>query len=480
MTLTIELGADPQVAFGPSPLGELISALHVLSAPTHHTAQHAWAAAVAATLPADLADRIDAASFLWQVGRADFLVPSAVRATLADDLDDLDALDEDTFRHAAFIPACGADRRARRTRPGPGRRTQAAAQSNAVGVTVPATSGPAEPADPGHSDRAPGRAQPEPADLRHSHLAPGPAEPQPADPRHSDQASGPAEPEPADPRHSDGAPGPAEFDPRHPHRAPAPQRTADPAEGTPEPAGRATPAPGRPEDRSATRARALSRARGPAQAEFVDRLLTDLPGLRAWLRRLFEDCEAAFFAEAWRQVRVRLVTDARDKSELYRRKGLAAAVEAMSPALSVRGTKLLIDKLRVSTATAEQRGITFAPTAFGWPHLVVSDEPGWRPVVQYPVAPEAVVPLDLVRRRMEALSNPARMRLCWLLARGAHTTGELAEAWQLSAPEVSRHLAVLHRAGLLERERRGRYTLHRLDLAAVGRLGSDLVEALLR
>ncbi|MGY0230833.1 DUF5937 family protein [Longispora urticae] len=417
MTLTIELGPDPQVAFGPSPLGELISVLHVLSAPTHHPAQHAWAAAVAATLPADLADRIDAASFLWQVGRADFLVPSAVRATLADDLDDLDALDEDTFRYAAFIPACGADRRARRTRPGPARRAQPAARPNAVGATARA---------------APDLAEPEPAD------------------------------------------------PRHPYQALSPQGTADPAGVGPEPAGRAAPAPGTPGDRAAARARDLSRARGPAQAEFVDRLLTDLPGLRAWLRRLFEDCESAFFAEAWRQVRVRLVTDARDKSELYRRKGLAAAVGAMSPALSVRGTKLLIDKLRVSTATAEQRGITFAPTAFGWPHLVVSDEPGWRPVVQYPVAPEAVVPLDLVRRRMEALSNPARMRLCWLLARGAHTTGELAEAWQLSAPEVSRHLAVLHRAGLLERERRGRYTLHRLDLAAVGRLGSDLVEALLR
>ncbi|GIG62739.1 hypothetical protein Lfu02_71110 [Longispora fulva] len=434
MTLTIELGPDPQVAFGPSPLGELIGALHVLSDPAHHPTQHAWAAAVAATLPADLADRIDAASFLWQVGRADFLVPSAIRATLAEDLDDLDALDDDTFLYAAFIPACGADRRTRRTRPSPVSRAPAAGhQTDPTGTAPPATRHPTV------TTRVPGSGRPADQD------PPGPTTSHPAMPH---------------PGLSD------------PTIAPTPD----------------LPGPTAAPDRWAAeiwamtrdRARELSRARGPAQSEFVERLLTDLPGLRAWLRRLFEDCESAFFGEAWRQVRVRLMSDARDKSELFRRRGLAAAVAAMSPALSVRGTRLLIDKLRVSTASAVDAGITFAPTAFGWPHLVISDEPGWRPVVQYPVAPEAVVPLDLVRRRMEALANPARMRLCWLLARGAHTTGELADAWQLTAPEVSRHLAVLHRAGLLEKERRGRYTLHRLDLAAVGRLGSDLVEALLR
>jgi len=35
------------------------------------------------------------------------------------------------------------------------------------------------------------------------------------------------------------------------------------------------------------------------------------------------------------------------------------------------------------------------------------------------------------------------------LARSSHTTSELAFAWDLTAPEVSRHLAVLRRAGLL-------------------------------
>ena len=84
---------------------------------------------------------------------------------------------------------------------------------------------------------------------------------------------------------------------------------------------------------------------------------------------------------------------------------------------------------------------------------------GWRPVLQYPVA-EAGLPepvsLALVQQRLEALAHPIRLRLARTIARGPHTTGELATAWQLSAPEVSRHLAVLRRAGLLITERRGR------------------------
>lgn len=73
-----------------------------------------------------------------------------------------------------------------------------------------------------------------------------------------------------------------------------------------------------------------------------------------------------------------------------------------------------------------------------------------------------------------------RMSLCRHLARGAYSTGELADAHDLTAPEVSRHLAVLRRAGLLTTRRRGRYVLHQLDLSVVVRIGSDFLESVLR
>ena len=103
--------------------------------------------------------------------------------------------------------------------------------------------------------------------------------------------------------------------------------------------------------------------------------------------------------------------------------------------------------------------------------------------MQYPVAgPRASGPvmLDAVGRRLGALAHPVRLRLVRTLARGPHTTGELALAWDLTPPEVSRHLAVLRRAGLLTAERRGRYVRYAADLPALTALGTDRPAAVLR
>ncbi|MFF6828217.1 DUF5937 family protein [Streptomyces longwoodensis] len=94
--------------------------------------------------------------------------------------------------------------------------------------------------------------------------------------------------------------------------------------------------------------------------------------------------------------------------------------------------------------------------------------------------PSEPVPLETVTRRLEALSHPVRLRLLRTLARGPHTTGELAHAWELSPPEVSRHLAVLRRAGLLTGRRDGRYVRYRLNPTELAALGTDLLAAVLR
>jgi DNA-binding transcriptional ArsR family regulator len=102
-------------------------------------------------------------------------------------------------------------------------------------------------------------------------------------------------------------------------------------------------------------------------------------------------------------------------------------------------------------------------------------------VVQYPAGgtgdPEPVS-LEAVELRLDALAHPVRLRLVRTLTRSSHTTSELAFAWDLTAPEVSRHLAVLRRAGLLTTERHGRLrTLLRgpsdPDDAGRGPAGSD-------
>lgn len=240
---------------------------------------------------------------------------------------------------------------------------------------------------------------------------------------------------------------------------------------------------GSPLTDAALREVALQRAaaRGPRQLAFAERILADPVAARVWVRRLIEDCVEAFFAQAWVSLLPQLSADARRKTDLLTRHGLDAAVSAVSPALAVENGRLLVDKLQDVAADA-RAGMTYLPSAFGDPHLLVVHAPGWRPVIQYPLArqPLDLPSLDAIQLRMRAISHPVRLRLLRTLARGAHTTGELAGAWQLSPPAVYRHLALLKEAGIVTARRRGRFVMYELDVAATTRLGADVVESLLR
>ena len=184
-------------------------------------------------------------------------------------------------------------------------------------------------------------------------------------------------------------------------------------------------------------------------------------------------------------VAAQLAADAHRKNELLTHHGVAAALAAVSGAITLTpdGDCIVVDKLQDKATAAHSAAVTFLPSVFGRPHLAVVHTPGWQPVVQYPVAdatPSEPVSLESVTRRLEALSHPLRLRLLRTLARGPHTTGELAQTWGLSPPEVSRHLAVLRRAGLLTARRDGRYVRHTLHLPDLTALGTDVLSVVLR
>ncbi|MGK4578569.1 DUF5937 family protein [Kitasatospora sp. HPMI-4] len=246
------------------------------------------------------------------------------------------------------------------------------------------------------------------------------------------------------------------------------------------------PSPG-PLDDPEQRRRALELAamRGPRQMRFSERLLTDPPQIRHWLRQLLEDCEEAFFADTWARLRHQLAADTRHRTELLRRKGVAEALTSLSPAVTLdeAAARITVDKLGDGRTATAGGGLLLVPTSLGWPHLMVLHRDGWQPVVHYPVgSPELAKPpsVEQLTLRMTALSHPVRMRLCRNLARGAYTTSELAQIHGLTAPEISRHLSVLKKAGLVATQRRGRYALHQLDVTVVARLGSDFLEGILR
>ncbi|MFF0555412.1 DUF5937 family protein [Streptomyces sp. NPDC004266] len=362
MSVTIDITGLPheRITFCPSPLAELGSALHTLAVPAHHPRLHAWTTTTTAALKPELADRLIEADFMWNNTRSDILLPSRPRETLAEELDDLDRMDDEKFVGSALEISCNS-------------------------------------------------------------------------------------------HYTEGAPSPLV------------------------------------DERMRRRALDLAAARGPRQAAFVERMLADPPGTRAWIRRLLEDCDEAFFADTWSRVRLQLAADARHKTELMRRKGLAEAVADASPAMSLeedeQGSRIVVDKLVQGRTSAEGTAVTFLPTAFGWPHLFALYTPGWQPVVQYPIPARDLgggASVEAVKLRLEAVAHPMRMRLCRSLARGSSTTSELADAHGITAPEVSRHLAVLKKAGLIITQRRGRYVHHQLDVSVVARLGSDFLESVLR
>lgn len=75
-------------------------------------------------------------------------------------------------------------------------------------------------------------------------------------------------------------------------------------------------------------------------------------------------------------------------------------------------------------------------------------------------------PLDSV---FGALSDATRRGILAQLAReGASAVSDLSEPYSMTAPAISKHLRVLEDAGLIERERRGRVRICRLNTRALG------------
>jgi ArsR family transcriptional regulator, arsenate/arsenite/antimonite-responsive transcriptional repressor len=73
---------------------------------------------------------------------------------------------------------------------------------------------------------------------------------------------------------------------------------------------------------------------------------------------------------------------------------------------------------------------------------------------------------DRLAGALRVVADPARLRVLSLIASrpGEEACGcELTEPLGLSQPTVSHHLRVLHEAGLLEREKRGRWAFYRLN-----------------
>src|ERR1700679_1478589 len=63
----------------------------------------------------------------------------------------------------------------------------------------------------------------------------------------------------------------------------------------------------------------------------------------------------------------------------------------------------------------------------------------------------------------QALADPTRRAVLDLLRRGSRPAGEIAGAFSISRPAISKHLRLLRRAHLVREHREGRHRVYRLN-----------------
>ncbi len=71
--------------------------------------------------------------------------------------------------------------------------------------------------------------------------------------------------------------------------------------------------------------------------------------------------------------------------------------------------------------------------------------------------------MDQLSVTFAALADPTRRAILARLATGEATVNEIAEPFHMSLPAVSKHLAVLERAGLISRSRSAQWRPARLE-----------------
>lgn len=63
-------------------------------------------------------------------------------------------------------------------------------------------------------------------------------------------------------------------------------------------------------------------------------------------------------------------------------------------------------------------------------------------------------------KAFKALSSTPRRRILNHLAGGPMTVGEIAEKFDMAMPSISKHLAILHGAGLVHQQKRGQFIIY--------------------
>lgn len=102
---------------------------------------------------------------------------------------------------------------------------------------------------------------------------------------------------------------------------------------------------------------------------------------------------------------------------------------------------------------------------------------GFVPTTPHPL-PEPLI--QLVAQRFRVLGEPMRIKLLDRLREGDATVSELQQALGASQQNVSKHLGILHDAGMVSRARHGNHTRYAISDPSVFELCDHVCGALRR
>jgi|HubBroStandDraft_6_1064221.scaffolds.fasta_scaffold181576_4 DNA-binding transcriptional ArsR family regulator len=86
-----------------------------------------------------------------------------------------------------------------------------------------------------------------------------------------------------------------------------------------------------------------------------------------------------------------------------------------------------------------------------------------RSVTYSPAKTSAIMPAKTTEATFQALADPTRRAVLDLLRRGSQPAGEIAQAFPVSRPAISKHLRLLRRAHLVREHREGRHRVYQLN-----------------
>jgi len=185
----------------------------------------------------------------------------------------------------------------------------------------------------------------------------------------------------------------------------------------------------------------------------------------------------------WEQIRPVLEADIAYRAALLADGGARLLFSDLHPDLHWSEGTLTMDDTDEGPSRIEVMlgpdGVVLMPSVFNWPLASLSKVTSSQTSLLYPARGAATVWEDgacgVAAEPVEDLLGPARARLLATL-RSPATTTALALRFGVTPGAVSQHLAVLHRGGLVDRQRSGRKVLYQTS-----ELGLALLEqALLR